>query len=55
MTLLSRRGFLAASSAAALPLILPFGASAAPSRLLRATTRTLDIAGRAVSVRVRTH
>ncbi|OHC56220.1 MAG: copper oxidase [Rhodobacterales bacterium RIFCSPHIGHO2_02_FULL_62_130] len=51
MTLLSRRGFLAASSAAALPLILPFGASAAPSRLLRATTRTLDIAGRAVSVK----
>lgn len=51
MTLLTRRGFLAASSAAALPLILPFGASAAPSRLLRATTRTLDIAGRAVTVK----
>lgn len=51
MTLLSRRGFLAASSAAALPLILPFRASAAPTRQLRATTRTLDIAGRAVTVK----
>jgi FtsP/CotA-like multicopper oxidase with cupredoxin domain len=49
---LSRRGFLAASAALAAPLILPFGlrAETAP-RLLRATTRTLDIGGRAVSVK----
>ncbi len=52
MHTLSRRGFLAASAALAAPLILPFGlrAKTAP-RLLRATTRTLDIGGRAVSVK----
>lgn len=51
MTLLSRRGFLAASSAATLPLILPFRAAAAPLRQLRTTTRTLDIGGRAITVK----
>ena len=51
MTLLSRRGFLAASSAAALPLFLPLSAMAAPLRQLRATTRTLDIGGRAITVK----
>ena len=51
MQRLSRRGFLAASAALAAPLFLPLGlrAEKAP-RLLRATTRTLDIGGRAVSV-----
>ncbi|HEY6918092.1 MAG TPA: twin-arginine translocation signal domain-containing protein, partial [Tabrizicola sp.] len=51
MQSLSRRGFLAASAALAAPLFLPLGlrAEKAP-RLLRATTRTLDIGGRAVSV-----
>ncbi len=52
MTRLSRRGFLAASSAAALPLILPYHARAATTvQQLFATTRILDIAGRAVKVR----
>ncbi len=51
MTLLSRRGFLATSSAAALPLFLPRHAMAAPLRRLRATTRTLDIGGRAITVK----
>lgn len=52
MTQLSRRGFLAASAAAAAPLILPLpGLAAAPAMTLRATTRTLDIAGRAVTVK----
>ena len=52
MTRLSRRGFLAASSAAALPLILPYPARAATEvQQLFATTRVLDIAGRAVKVR----
>lgn len=52
MTTLSRRGFLAASAALAAPLVLPrsLRAETAP-RLLRATTRTLDIGGRAVSVK----
>ncbi|WP_374374011.1 multicopper oxidase family protein [Tabrizicola sp.] len=49
---LSRRGFLAASAALAAPLFLPRGLRAeTPPRLLRATTRTLDIGGRAVSVK----
>jgi FtsP/CotA-like multicopper oxidase with cupredoxin domain len=49
---LSRRGFLAASAALAAPLILPRGLRAdIPPRLLRATTRTLDIGRRAVSVK----
>lgn len=51
MTLLSRRGFLAASSAATLPLILPFHAAAAPLRQLRVTSRTLDIGGRPITVK----
>ncbi|WP_137109705.1 multicopper oxidase family protein [Rhodobacter sp. SY28-1] len=52
MHTLSRRGFLAASAALAAPLFLPRGlrAETAP-RLLRATTRTLDIGGRAVSAK----
>lgn len=51
MTLLSRRGFLAASAALSAPLFLPRPLwAAAPARQLRATTRTLDIAGRAVTV-----
>ena len=51
MTLLTRRGFLAASAALSAPLILPRPLLAAtPARQLRATTRTLDIAGRAVTV-----
>ena len=50
MTLLTRRGFLAASVALSAPLILPRPLWAAPARRLRATTRTLDIAGRAVTV-----
>jgi len=49
---LSRRGFLAASAALAAPLFLPRGLRAeTPPRILRATTRTLDIGGRAVSVK----
>lgn len=49
---LSRRGFLAASAALAASLILPAGLRAeTPPRLLRTTTRTLDIGGRAVSVK----
>ena len=52
MTHLSRRGFLAASATAAAPLFLPARAFASPPALtLRATTRTLDIAGRAVTVK----
>lgn len=52
MTLLSRRGLLAASAAAATPLLLPATAFASsPALTLRATTRTLDIAGRAVTVK----
>ncbi|KAF0116119.1 MAG: Multicopper oxidase type 2 [Rhodobacteraceae bacterium] len=52
MTHLSRRGFLAASAAAAAPFFLPARAFASPPALsLRATTRTLDIAGRAVTVK----
>jgi len=52
MHILSRRGFLAASAALAAPLFLPRGLRAeTPPRLLRAMTRTLDIGGRAVSVK----
>ena len=52
MQSLSRRGFLAASAALAAPLFLPASLRAeTPARLLRATTRTLDIGGRAVSVK----
>jgi FtsP/CotA-like multicopper oxidase with cupredoxin domain len=52
MTHLSRRGFLAASAAMATPLFLPANVLASPPVLaLRATTRTLDIAGRAVTVK----
>lgn len=52
MTRLSRRGFLAASAASAASFVLPIPSLAAqPARLLRATTRTLDIAGRAVTVK----
>ena len=49
---LSRRGLLAASAALAAPLLFPRGLRAeTPLRGLRATTRTLDIGGRAVSVK----
>ena len=52
MHTLSRRGFLAASAALAAPPLLPRGLRAeTPPRLLRATTRTLDIGGRAVTVK----
>jgi FtsP/CotA-like multicopper oxidase with cupredoxin domain len=52
MTHLSRRGFLAASAVAAAPLFLPARTFASQTPLtLRATTRTLDIAGRAVTVK----
>ncbi|MFN5998825.1 MAG: multicopper oxidase family protein [Paracoccaceae bacterium] len=52
MQSLSRRGFLAASAALAAPLLLPRNLRAeTPLRSLRATTRTLDIGGRAVSVK----
>lgn len=52
MTLISRRGFLAASAALAAPLLLPRPLQAETQpRGLRATTRTLDIGGRAVSVK----
>lgn len=52
MTPISRRGFLAASAALAAPLLLPRALRAdTPLRSLRATTRTLDIGGRAVSVK----
>jgi FtsP/CotA-like multicopper oxidase with cupredoxin domain len=52
MTPISRRGFLAASAALAAPLLLPHSLRAQTQpRILRATTRTLDIGGRAVSVK----
>jgi FtsP/CotA-like multicopper oxidase with cupredoxin domain len=52
MTPISRRGFLAASAALAVPLVLPRSLRAeTPLRSLRATSRTLDIGGRAVSVK----
>ncbi|MBN8631639.1 MAG: multicopper oxidase domain-containing protein [Rhodobacterales bacterium] len=52
MTLISRRGFLAASAALAAPLVISDALRAeTQTRQLRATTRTLDIAGRAVSVK----
>lgn len=51
MQSLSRRGFLAVSAALAAPLLLPRSLRAeTPLLSLRATTRTLDIGGRAVSV-----
>jgi FtsP/CotA-like multicopper oxidase with cupredoxin domain len=52
MTHLSRRGFQAASAAVAAPMFLPSGTMASsPVLTLRAMTRTLDIAGRAVTVK----
>lgn len=52
MTHFSRRGFLAASAAVAVPLFLPAKSFASsPAMTLRATTRTLDIAGRGVTVK----
>jgi FtsP/CotA-like multicopper oxidase with cupredoxin domain len=52
MTPISRRGFLAASAALAAPLLQPRSLRAETSlRSLRTTTRTLDIGGRAVSVK----
>lgn len=51
MTHLSRRGFLAASAALTAPLLLPLPTYASRALALRATTRTLDIAGRAVTVK----
>ena len=51
MLSLSRRGFLAASSATAASLILPARVRAQSARMsLTATTRTLDIKGRAATV-----
>ena len=51
MIALSRRGFLGASAAAAASLILPARARAQSARMsLTATTRTLDIRGRAATV-----
>ena len=51
MIALSRRGFLAASAATAASLILPASARAQSARMsLTATTRTLDIRGRAATV-----
>lgn len=51
MTHLSRRQFLAASAASTMAALLPLPLAAQQTRLLRATTRTLDIAGRAVAVK----
>lgn len=49
---LTRRGFLAISAAATAPFFVPAKARASsPALTLRATTRTLDIAGRAVTVK----
>jgi len=49
---LSRRQFLATSAASTMAaLLLPLPLAAQQTRLLRATTRTLDIAGRAVTVK----
>ncbi|WP_353472099.1 multicopper oxidase domain-containing protein [Salipiger sp. H15] len=51
MTRLSRRGFLAASAALSASLLLPARARAATERLsLTATTRTLEVNGRAATV-----
>lgn len=50
MTTLTRRGFLAASAAASAALILPATARAAQSMTLTATTRSLDVKGKAASV-----
>ena len=48
---ISRRGFLAASSASLLGATFPLPGMAAPERRsLLATTRTLDIDGRAATV-----
>ena len=52
MTHLSRRQFMAASTASTVAAFLPMPSLATPqTRILRATTRTLDIAGRAVTVK----
>lgn len=52
MIQISRRGFLAASAALATPLIFPHPLRAEVQlRKLRATTRTIDIGGRAVTVK----
>ena len=51
MSTLTRRGFLAASAATAATLALPAGVRAQPARLsLTATTRTIDVRGRAATV-----
>ncbi|MET4128839.1 multicopper oxidase domain-containing protein [Roseovarius sp. MBR-6] len=51
MTLLSRRGFLAASTAASAALLLPARVRAASgARRLTATTRTIEVQGRAATV-----
>jgi FtsP/CotA-like multicopper oxidase with cupredoxin domain len=51
MTLLSRRGFLAASTAASAAFLLPARGRAAPdTRRLTATTRTIEVQGRAATV-----
>lgn len=52
MTPITRRTLLAASAAAAAPLLFPLPLRAeTPLHRLQATTRTLDIAGRAVTVK----
>lgn len=52
MTPITRRGFLAASAALAAPLLFPRSLLAQTQpRILRATNRTLDIGGRAISVK----
>lgn len=51
MTTLTRRKFLAASTAASVALILPAGLRAAPDAMpLTATTRTIEVKGRAARV-----
>ena len=51
MLSLSRRGFLAASAATAASLVLPARVRARSARMsLTATSRTLDIKGRAATV-----
>ncbi len=51
MSPLSRRGFLAASAATAATLMLPARVRAQPGRMsLTATTRTIDVRGRAATV-----
>lgn len=51
MSTFTRRGFLAASAAASAALILPAGVRASPNAMpLTATTRTIEVKGRAAKV-----